>query len=51
MSQRGREITQMFSKVNALRKRKAGAYNQKEDCLKFIQVERDIRHSCSFVKD
>lgn len=32
-----------FSKVNMLRETKSGAYNEKESCLKFNQMEGDIK--------
>ena len=43
--QRGRERTYnyKFSKINALRKWRLGAYSQKEICLKFIQAERNSK--------
>lgn len=45
ISQGGREIiySYKFSKVNILRKRRAGAWSQEKACLNFSQAEGNIK--------
>ena len=40
---RGRICNSTFSKVNAPRKEKSGAYSQKETCLKFNRAEWNVK--------